>query len=102
MASENETGLANFVCIVFEQGDEMLTLLCMEKQMVECNLEEDPKVNCFHQIKSLLKVKCPSVLLIYLWSNKVVIRRFRVLLVHDNFCVRQWRSYYETDVMNVT
>ena len=26
----------NFVCTVFEQGDEMLTLLSMEKQMVEC------------------------------------------------------------------
>ena len=31
----------NFVCTVFEQGDEMLTLLSMEKtngRMVECNL----------------------------------------------------------------
>ena len=28
----------NFVYAVFEQGDEMLTLLSMEKQMVECNL----------------------------------------------------------------
>ena len=27
----------NFVCTVFEQGDEMLTLLSMEKTMVECN-----------------------------------------------------------------
>ena len=27
----------NFVCIVFEQRDEMLTLLSMEKQMVDCN-----------------------------------------------------------------
>ena len=27
----------NFVCTVFEQGDEMLTLLSMEKIMVECN-----------------------------------------------------------------
>ena len=39
MATQNETGLVNFVCIVFEQGDEMLTLLSMEKQMVECNLK---------------------------------------------------------------
>ena len=31
MASENETGLVNFVCTVVEQGDEMLTLLSMEK-----------------------------------------------------------------------
>ena len=29
----------NFVCTVFEQGDEMLTLLSMEKAMVECNLK---------------------------------------------------------------
>ena len=36
VASENETGLVNFVRIVFEQGDEMLTLLSMEKQIVEC------------------------------------------------------------------
>ena len=27
----------NFVCTVFEQGDEMLTLLSMEKARVECN-----------------------------------------------------------------
>ena len=27
----------NFICTVFEQGDEMLTLLSMEKTMVECN-----------------------------------------------------------------
>ena len=31
MASSNERGLMNFVCTVFEQGDEMLTLLSMEK-----------------------------------------------------------------------
>ena len=29
----------NFVCAVFEQGDERLTLLSMEKTMVECNLK---------------------------------------------------------------
>ena len=29
----------NFVCTVFEKGDEKLTLLSMEKQMVECNLQ---------------------------------------------------------------
>ena len=28
----------NFVCTAFEQGDEMLTLLSMEKPMGECNL----------------------------------------------------------------
>ena len=37
MASENETGLVNFVCTVFEQSDKMLTLLSMEKPMGECN-----------------------------------------------------------------
>ena len=31
-AFKNESGLVNFVCIVFELGDEMLTLLSMEKQ----------------------------------------------------------------------
>ena len=30
----------NFVCTVFGQGDEMLTLLSMEKTMVECNHKE--------------------------------------------------------------
>ena len=39
MASQNETGLVNFVCIVFKQGDKMLTLLSMEKQIVECNMK---------------------------------------------------------------
>ena len=41
MASQNERGLVNFVhvCTVFEQGDEMLTLLSMEKTTVECNLK---------------------------------------------------------------
>ena len=29
---KNERGLLNFVCTVFEQGDEMLTLSSMEKQ----------------------------------------------------------------------
>ena len=38
MAFQNERGLMNFVYTVFEQGDEMLTLLSMEKTMVECNL----------------------------------------------------------------
>ena len=32
--------MVNFVCTVFEQVDEMLTLLSMEKTMVECNLIE--------------------------------------------------------------
>ena len=34
----------NFVCTVFEQVDEMLTLLSMEKTMVECNLLGCPGV----------------------------------------------------------
>ena len=32
MTSQNERVSVNFVCSVFEQGDEMLTLLSMEKQ----------------------------------------------------------------------
>ena len=32
MESYNESGSVKFVCTVFEQGDEMLTLLSMEKQ----------------------------------------------------------------------
>ena len=28
----------NFVCIVFELGDKMLTLSSMENQIVQCNL----------------------------------------------------------------
>ena len=40
----------NFVSTVFEQGDEMLILLPMEKQMVECNLkgrwQDWPLVDC--------------------------------------------------------
>ena len=32
-----ESGLVNFVCTVFEQSDEMLTLLSIEKTMVERN-----------------------------------------------------------------
>ena len=39
MIFQNETGLVNFVCIVFEQGVKMLTLLSMEKLIVECNLQ---------------------------------------------------------------
>ena len=34
----------NFVCTVFEQGDEMLTVLSMEKTMVECNRPACPKL----------------------------------------------------------
>ena len=33
-----EAGLANFVCIVFELGDKMLTLSSMENLIVQCNL----------------------------------------------------------------
>ena len=32
VACYNETRLVNFVCIVFEQGDELLTLLSMENK----------------------------------------------------------------------
>ena len=31
--------MVNFVCIVFEQGDKMLTLSSMENVIVECNLK---------------------------------------------------------------
>ena len=34
----NEAGLVNFVCIVFELGDKMLTLSSMENLIVQCNL----------------------------------------------------------------
>ena len=37
MKFQNETGFVNFVCIVFELGDKMLTLLSMENLMVQCN-----------------------------------------------------------------
>ena len=42
MIFENEAGLVNFVCIVFEQGGQMLTLSSMENLIVECN----PKHSC--------------------------------------------------------
>ena len=35
----NESGLVNFVCIVFELGDKMLTLSSMENLIVQCNLK---------------------------------------------------------------
>ena len=31
--------MVNFVCIVFEQGDKMLTLWSMENLIVKCNLK---------------------------------------------------------------
>ena len=34
-----EAGLVNFVCIVFELGDTMLTLSSMENLIVQCNLK---------------------------------------------------------------
>ena len=40
--------MVNFVCTVFQQGDEMLTLLSMGKQMVECNL--DATVSVLHSV----------------------------------------------------
>ena len=39
MKFQNEAGLVNFVCIVFELGDKMLTLLSMETLIVPCNLK---------------------------------------------------------------
>ena len=35
----NEAGLVNFVCIVFELGDKVLTLSSMENRIVQCNLK---------------------------------------------------------------
>ena len=39
MRFKNEAGLVNFVCVVFEQGVNMLTLLFMENLTVGCNLK---------------------------------------------------------------
>ena len=39
MKCKNEAGLVNFVCIVFELGDKMLTLSSMENLIVQCNLK---------------------------------------------------------------
>ena len=49
----------NFVCIVFEQGDEILTLLSMVKQMVECN----PLTSA----SSALRNQGPPVFIFYLF-----------------------------------
>ena len=38
----------SYWCLVFEQDDEMLTLLSMEKQMVECNQNQSP----FHHLST--------------------------------------------------
>ena len=35
----NKAGLVNFVCIVFELSDKMLTLSSMENLIVPCNLK---------------------------------------------------------------
>ena len=37
MKFKNEAGLVNFVCIVFELGDKMLTLSSMENLIVQYN-----------------------------------------------------------------
>ena len=39
MKFENEAGYVNFVCIVFELGDKMLTLSSMENLIVHCNIK---------------------------------------------------------------
>ena len=39
MKFSNEAGLVNFVCIVYELGDKMLTLSSMENLIVQCNLK---------------------------------------------------------------
>ena len=38
----NEAGLVNFVCTVFELGDQMLRLSSMENPIVHCNLNLEP------------------------------------------------------------
>ena len=35
----------NFVCIVFELGDKMLTLSSMENLIVQCNLKTKRQIN---------------------------------------------------------
>ena len=52
MKFENEAGLVNFVCIVFEIGDKMLTLSSMENLIVQRNL----KVSRSRHIIELMKV----------------------------------------------
>ena len=39
----------NFVCIVFELGDKMLTLSSMENLIVQCNLDEYANSDVFIQ-----------------------------------------------------
>ena len=34
-------------------------------------------------------------------GSKSSIKTFLCLFIHKNFCVNQWRCYYETNVMNV-
>ena len=36
--------MVNFVCIIFEQGDKMLTLWSMENLIVKCNRQGQPRV----------------------------------------------------------
>ena len=37
----------NFVCIVFEIGDKMLTLSSMENLIVQCNLKEQSDLDLY-------------------------------------------------------
>ena len=43
----------NFVCIVFELGDKMLTLSSMETLIVQCN----PQGGCERRIEVFVKIK---------------------------------------------
>ena len=43
-------GLVNFVCIVFEIGDKMLTLSSMENLIVHCNHTVHNEINEMHDL----------------------------------------------------
>ena len=47
MKFQNEAGLMNFVCVVFELCDKMLTLSSMENLIVPCNLQNSVR-ECTH------------------------------------------------------
>ena len=51
----------NFVCIVFELGDKMLTLSSMENLIVPCNHKTAPLVR-FHIIIDIVRTARVSIL----------------------------------------
>ena len=50
----------NFVCIVFELGDKMLTLSSMENLIVQCNLENcySGLIHIFSKLNALIHGVC--------------------------------------------